>query len=1099
MKRAPVIAVVVLSAAALSPANESPFLLRQPALSQSQIVFHYAGDLWTVARDGGVASRLTTAPGVEEMPYFSPDGQWIAFTGEYDGNVDVFVVAAGGGVPRRLTWHPADDRATGWTTDGKRVLFRSNRASYSRFSQLFTIAMDGVFPEVLPLPMGEEGAYSGDGAQIAYVPLARAFRWWKRYRGGRTTPIWIARLSDSSIERVPRNNSNDFNPMWIGDRIYFLSDRNGPFTLFSYDTRTKKVAQELANSGFDIKSAAAGPGAIVYEQFGSIWLYDLKTRKARQVEISVSGDVPEVRPRIEKLAERISTARISPTGARAVFEARGEIVTVPAEKGDARNLTNTPGAAERDPSWSPDGRWIAYFSEEAGEYELHLKEQTGLGEAKRFRLPEPPTYYYNPAWSPDSKKIAYTDKRLNAGYIEIDSGKTVRVDTDRYDGPRRVREAVWSPDSKWLAYTKQLRNHLRAVFLYSVETGESRQLTDGLSDATLPVFDRDGKHLYFVASTDVGLQLGWRDMSSFFRPLTHSAYVVVLRKDLPSPIAPESDEEKQEEERKAGEPGEKGEAKPEPKTVEKVPEVKIDFENIGQRILALPVPRRNYVQIAAGKAGVLYFVELPVAAQMERGPGDRLTLHKFEMKTRKLDKVVEGVSRVEVSANGEKMLLRQGRRWLIVSAGQAPKPSDAALKLDGLEARVEPKIEWRQMYHEALRIQRDFFYDPNLHGVNLAELKKRYEPFLDNLGSRSDLSYLLGEMMGEFTASHLYIGGGQTPEMKRVPVGLLGADYTAENGRYRFARVYNGENWNPDLRAPLTQPGVNVVDGEYLLAVNGRELRSAENLYSYFEGTPDKQVVIRVGPDPAGAGSRDVTVVPVASETRLRNLAWIEGNRRKVDQLSGGRLGYVYLPDTGLGGYTNFNRYYFAQVDKQGAVIDERFNGGGAQPDYIIDYLRRPLLHYRATRDGEDFTGPIGAIFGPKAMLINEYAGSGGDTLPWYFRKTGIGPLIGKRTWGGLVGGLGGWPQLMDGGTVSPPSVGFWDPDQGEWVAENVGITPDIEVEHDPKAVREGRDPQLEKAVEVLLAELQRNPPKKHQRPPFPDYHRRPGATSGGR
>ncbi len=843
------------------------------------------------------------------------------------------------------------------------------------------------------------------------------------------------------------------------------------------------MVQALPNQGFDLKHASAGPGAIVYEQFGSIHLFDLKTQKARPVEITLSGDLPEVRPRLERVPRFIRSADISPTGARAVFEARGEIFTVPAEKGDARNLTNTPGAAERHPAWSPDGRWIAFFSDASGEYELYVRDHTGSGQAKRYSLGNPPTYYYSPVWSPDSKKIAYTDKKMNVCYLDLESGQSVRVDTDRYDGPRHVRHMAWSPDSCWLTYTLQLRNHLRAVFVYSLAERRRLQITDGMSDATYPVFDRDGKHLYFLVSTDTGLNIGWRDMSSYFRPLTSSVYVLVLNKDLPNPLAPESDEEKAPE---ATGPAEKVKTR---EPAEKAPpSVRIDAEGIEQRILPLPIPARNYTRLQPGKSGTLFLLETPFRAGGGEPAG--LTLYRFDLKTRKTDRLLEGIQDFALSANGEKMLYQRGQQWVITGATQAVKPGEGALRLDGLEARLEPQSEWRQMYREAWRIQRDFFYDPGLHGLDLEAMIRRYEPFLQAVGSRADLDYLFAEMMGEFSASHLTVGGGAQPEVRRVPVGLLGADYKIENGRYRFARVYTGESWNPDLRAPLTPPGVNVKEGEYLLAVNGRELTAGDNVYSFFEATASKQVVIKVGPDPSGAQAREVTVIPLESEMRLRNLAWIEGNRRKVDQLSSGRLAYVYLPDTAWGGYTSFNRYYFAQVDRQGAVIDERFNSGGSQPDYILDYLRRPLLHYRTMREGEDITGPLGGIFGPKAMLINEYAGSGGDTLPWYFRKAGLGLLIGKRTWGGLVGGLGGYPRLMDGGVVTPPAVGFWDPDRNEWVAENVGIPPDIEVEWDPKAAREGRDPQLEKAVEVLMEALRKNPPSQPKRPPFPNYHR---------
>lgn len=1089
MKRLLAILLLFTGSAVLSQTKPTdPVLFQRPALSRTHIVFHHAGDLWTVPREGGEARRLTTGPGQESNPFFSPDGQWIAFTGEYDGNVDVYVVAAAGGIPRRLTWHPAVDIVAGWTRDGRGILFRSTRNSYSRFSRLFTIAINGVFPEELPLHMAEEGSFSPDGLQIVYTPLARAFTTWKRYRGGQTTPLWIARLSDSGIERIPRENSNDFNPMWVDHRIYFLSDRNGPVTLFSYDTRTRKVAQVLPNQGFDLKNAAAGPDGIVYEQFGGISLFDLKSEKSQRVPIRLNGDMPEVRPRLEKLSSRISRASISPTGVRAVFEARGEILTVPAEKGDCRNLTASPGAAEHAPSWSPDGKWITYFSDASGEYELHLCSQTGMGEVRQFRLGNPPTYYYTPEWSPDGRKIAFTDKRLNLAWLDVEKGTTTVADTDRFDGPRRIGHFSWSPDSRWLAYTKQLQNTLRAVFVYSLDSNSRHQITDGLSDATVPVFDRDGKHLYFAASTNTGLTLGWRDMTAYFRPVTSNVYVVVLRKDMPSPIPPESDEEKGPE---AGQTTQKDQKPAEAAAgpPQAPPKVEIDFESIDRRILALPIPPRDYSGMFAGKEGVLYLLESPFTAAAPTGPSGR-TVYRFDLKARKTEKLLDTVGTFDLSANGEKMLFQQGQRWFITASAQPPKLGDGALNLDGMEAWVEPPTEWRQMFREAWRVQRDFFYDPNLHGLDLPAMIKRYEPFLDAVSSRSDLNYLFAEMMGELTASHLSVGGGSQPDVRRVRGGLLGADYKIENGRYRFSRIYTGESWNPDLQAPLIQPGVNVSPGDYLLAVNGRDLRATDTLYSFFEATAGKQVVIRVSPDPTGTGARDVTVVPVDNESRLRNQAWIEGNRRKIDEMSGGRLAYVYLPDTAMGGYTYFNRYYFAQVGKQGAVIDERFNSGGSQPDYILDYLRRPLLHYRTMREGEDVWGPLAGIFGPKVMLINEYAGSGGDTMPWYFRKAGVGPLIGKRTWGGLVGGLGGWPVLMDGGVVSPPSVGFWDPDKGEWVAENVGIAPDIEIEQDPKLMREGRDPQLEKAVEVLLEELSKNPPQEHRRPPFPNYHK---------
>ena len=1082
--------------------TEPPSLFQKPTVNRTHIVFFYAGDLWTVGREGGDARRLTTGVGIETDPLFSPDGNWIAFTGEYDGNVDVYVVAAGGGVPRRLTYHPGADVAGGWSRDGKRVLFSSGRSSYSSFPRMFTIGVEGGFPELLPLPMAERGCFSPDGSSLAYQPFPQWQPDWKRYRGGQTSTIWIARLSDSSIEKLPRENSNDRYPMWIGDKVYFLSDRAGSTTLFAYNTKSKKVAQLVNNDGLDIKSASAGPDVIAYEQFGTIHLYDLKSNKSQRVNIRVAGDLVTVRPRYERVGTRISNARLSPSGARAVFEARGEIISVPAEKGDPRNLTKTTGVMERDPAWSPDGKWIAYFSDESGEYALHLRDQSGIGEVKKISLGNPASFYYSPAWSPDSKKIAFMDKRLNLWHLEIAKGTAVKVDKNPDGLNADVMEPVWSPDSRWITYVKQLDNHLRAVFVYSLETGKASQITDGMSDARYVAFDKSGKYLYFTASTNLGPAFSFAEMSNFPHQSTRSVYAVVLRNDVASPLAPESDEEKIQEEKKdspAGDkPAEKAEEKkpdapaapdgaPKPPAKKEPDPVRIDLDGIDQRIIALPIPARNLVGLAVGKANNIFVVELaPPSPSAPPGPPG-FTLHKFDLEKRKFDKVLDGISAFEVSHNGEKMLYRQGPQWIIASTMMPPKPGEGILKVADMEVQVDPKAEWKQMYREIWRSERDFFYDPGAHGLDLKATEKLYEPYLASVGHRSDLSYLFSEMLNQLTVGHMFIRGGDQPRPNFVPGGLLGADYSIENGRYRFAKVLNGENWNPQLRAPLTQPGVNVKVGDYLLAVNGREVRSTDSVYSFFESTANKQVVIRVGPNPDGSGAREVTVVPLASETGLRNLDWIEGNRRKVDQMSGGKLAYVYVPDTSGGGYTSFNRYFFAQTQKEGAVIDERFNGGGSLADYIVEYLSRPLLNYIAFRDGRDVPTPMGAIYGPKAMIINELAGSGGDALPWYFRKMKIGPLVGKRTWGGLVASFPA-PQLMDGGFVTAPDAAIFGLD-GEWEVENVGVGPDIEVEMDPAAWRQGRDPQLEKAVEVLMEELKKNPRPQHKRPAYPNYH----------
>jgi tricorn protease len=1110
--------------------NDPPLLLRFPAVSKTQIVFNYANHLWIVSRDGGEARRLTSGDGQEIFPQFSPDGSMIAFTGEYDGNRDVYVVAASGGVPKRLTFHPAEDDVLGWSPDGKRILYNSWGRSFMHFEdQLYTIPVEGGFPTELSLPIVEEAKFSPDASHVVYVPHPQWQAAWKRYHGGQTSPIWIADLKDSSIVKVPRDNSNDHNPVWIGDTVYFLSDRNGPVSLFAYDTKTKQVSEALHSDGLDFKTISAGPDAIVIEQFGAIKLFDLNTHQAKNVAIHVSGDFESVRPHFAKVEpKRIQNFNLSPSGARAVFEAWGEIWTVPTDKGDIRDLTRSPAAADRDPAWSPDGKSIAYFSDESGEYELCIRDQNGLGVVRHINLGNPPSFFYGPTWSPDSKKIAYTDKRLQLWYVDVDNPSPKLVDSDYFGGfgPTQLNQ-TWAPDSKWIAYTKQLPSGLHAVYAYSLEQSKATQVTDGMSDALYPAFDKNGKYLYFTASTDTALTTAGLDMSSDEHRVVRAVYVAVLSKDEKSPLSPESDEEKPKEEKKAEDKDkskdqssdkdkskskskaaeaadkdksaaddkdkdkDKGKDKDKDKEKEKPVVVKIDFEGMSQRILSLPVPGKNYVNLLAGKSGILFLAEAPMVITEDDQPNVSLTIQKFDLSKRKVDKFLEDVNDGTISFDGEKILYRKGDQWMTAATDEAPtgqpKPGFGPLKLDDWKVYVDPRPMWRQIYNETWRIERDFFYDPHYHGLDLAKVKKKYEPYLDGIASRAELTYLFEECLGEMTVGHMFVGGGERPEPKKVKGGLLGADYSLENGRYRLAKIYNGENWNPGLQAPLTQPGLNVKTGDYILAVNGRELHSSDNIYSFFEETAGKQVVLKIGPNPDGKDGRDITVVPLESEENLRHLAWIEENRRKVDQATGGRVAYVHVPNTAGAGYTSFNRYFFAQVGKDGAIIDERFNEGGQLADYIIDHLRRPMMSKVVAREGHDWSSPSEAIYGPKVMIINEMSGSGGDALPWYFRKAGIGPLVGKRTWGGLVG-IGGYPELLDGGRVTAPRAAIYGLN-GDWEVENHGVPPDYEVDLDPAAWRQGHDAQLDKAIEVVMQQLKEHPLPEIKRPPYPNYH----------
>lgn len=1092
-------------------------------MNSNRIAFVYADDIWTVPREGGEAHRLTSTANVRSGPCFSPDGRLVAYSSHVNGNDNVYVIPVEGGAARQITSHPAGDYVVGWTPDGQNVTVISSRSSVNDFTRMFTVPVSGKgLPQVVKLPSVDQASYSPDGSQIAYTPFNQ---WqalsWKRYRGGQTEPIWIVDAKTLDVVKVPRENSNDRYPVWAGGSLYFLSDRSGPVTLFRYDPGSHKVEQVVENRGLDLKSVSAGPGGLVYAQFGSVHVYDLAAKKEHEVSIRIDGDLPQLEPAVRAVrADEVQNVGLSPTGKRAVIEAHGEIFTVPAEKGDVRNLTNTSNAAEREPAWSPDGKRIAYFSDASGEYKLYLRDQDGIAPPQVIDLEPNPTYFYAPRWSPDSKRVLFGDKRLNLWMVDADGkSKPVKVDTDDYEGfSAPSLDGSFSPDGKWILYRKTLHNLEHAAYLYSLTTHQSTQITDGLSDVAHPLFDASGKYVYFTASTDIGPAIDGFNLSSLNRTTTASVYVITLGKDLPSPIPPESDDEKSgQEEKKADADADKRKAEEEKKTDSnkpddakskkdetappKLPEMKVDLEGIQQRTVALPIPARNYVSMAPGKTGVLLLGEGTAAANSAQdGPQNMRSVWKFTLEKRQVEDVLHNIDGFTTSFDGAKVLYARGENFAIADVDEL-KPGGA----DGnpgktlhmqMEARIDPRAEWRQIYHETWRIEREFLYDPNAHGLDLQKAEKKYAVYLDGMGSRSELTALQQEMLGEITIGHMFIRAPREPE--HFPkTGLLGADYTLDANRYRFAHVLVGESWNPSLRAPLAQPGVTVKDGEYLLSVNGVPLFATDNVYERFEGLANKQVVIEVGPTPDGKGSRRLTVVPVDAENRLRAQEWIADNIRKVDQMSGGQVAYVYLPNTAGAGFNNFNRYFFAQTQKKGVVIDERYNEGGLIADYVIDVLRRvPMANYE-TREGERVTEPSGAIFGPKAMIINQSAGSGGDAMPWYFRKAGLGPLVGTRTWGGLVG-IGGYPTLLDGGGVTAPRTAIYGL-KGEFEVENHGVAPDVEVEYLPKAVNEGHDPQLERAVSLVMEQLKSHPPATFPAPPYPNYHQHDDLGRGSR
>ena len=1078
-----ILALIGTAGAAHTQSTTDTRLLAQPAVSATRVAFTYAGDLWSARIDGTDARRLTTADGDENSPSFSPDGSLIAFSGNYDGNADVYVIPAAGGVPRRLTFHPAPDVVQGFSPDGKQVLFVSTRhAATTTNSQLWTIPVEGGVEEKLPIPNATQGTFAPDGRRVAYNPLGRAFDQWKRYRGGRVSQIWLFTSGTNAMEKIPQptTRSNDVDAMWIGDIVYFRSDRDGEFNIWAYDMKSKQVKQVTHHADFPVVNASAGAGKIVYEQAGWLHLLDLATGQDRKLTIGVAADLRETRARWVSGNQYIRNASISPTGARAAFEFRGEIVTVPAEKGDARNLTNSVAVNDRSPAWSNDGSRIAWFSDEGGEYQLRVAAQDGKGEVKSYK-PGGAGFYVGPTWSPDGARIAFTDNSQSVFVLDLKTGATKRLGGNRVYSPLSVggTRLSWSPDSKWLSYVVGTQTLVTTLFVWNADEDKSYRITDGLSAVSEPVFDRSGKYLFVFASTDAGPALDWFAQSNTNLPTTSSIYAVVLRKDLPNPFLKESDEEKPAARPDSAAPPAGGAAPP--RTVAPAA-TRIDFDGIDQRIVELPIPAASFGSLQVGEAGMVFFTRRADGAN---------ALHRYDLAKRKDDTLLPNVGTYRLSADGKKILYSQQGAWFIAGTAVAPTTGQLRLATADIEVRIDPRPEWKQVFDEAWRINRDYFYAPNMHGVDWIAAKRKYEPLLADAVTKADVNRVTQWMMSELSVGHHRGGGGDRLATPRaVPGGLLGADYVVANGRYRFAKVYGGLNWTPGLRAPLTEPGVNVKEGEYLLTVRGVDVRPPVNLYSYFENTSGKLIELTVGPNADGTGSRTVQVVPIASENALRSRAWVEHNVRTVDSVSKGKVAYVYVPNTAQPGYDYFKRYFYPQAHKDAIIVDERDNGGGNIADYYIDILRRPFISNWAMRYGDDLRTPAASIQGPKVLIVNEQAGSGGDLFPWMWRKYGMGPIVGKRTWGGLVGVLG-FPTLMDGGTITAPNLAIWTP-EGGWIVENEGVAPDIEVEQTPAAVIAGRDPQLDKALEVVMAELNENPVAMPKRPPYPDKTRRP-------
>lgn len=1039
--------------------SQGPMLLENPTISRTKIAFSYAGDIWVVDRSGGTAQRLTTNPGREGLPKFSPDGSQVAFArlnpsfGPFGW--DVYVVSTSGGEERRITYHPDLDFPVNWTLDGQRILFLSFRHRTSTFGgQLYTIPVQSGPATEVPVPGGWRGSFSPAGDRIAYTPLASAseLMGFRNYRGGGTGRIWLVKLSDASTEVIPRGNFNDSDPMWIGDKVYFVSDRAGTENLFSYDTVRKTIAQLTHFEKYGVKSASTDGESIVFNQGGAIHLFNLRTNQVTSIDVSISGEFPELKPRKIDPAPWTIPAGLSPGATHLLFEVRGEIFTGNTATGEVTNITKTGRAVERNPVWSPDGKWIAYFSDESGEMELHL-QTAPAGTVRRIPIEKKSSFYNELSWSPDSKKLVFSDSHLALWCFELEKNVARRIDNARHTDGNFSFQPFWSPDSAWLAYSKFGFNRLRSITLYSFETGKTTTITNADMDAQQPLFDNNGKYLYFVGSNRTGL-VESQSMAGFpFRTqVTRNLYAVVLNSIDPSPLRVD-----------------------EKAAATKASRVVVDLEKISDRILFMPFWSSTSNRIMAGKVGTLFIVE-----------GG--TIHKFVNGRPALEKFVEGAGNYRITGDGAHLALRRQGVWSIVSTDAPPKPEEGRLKLNPIELTIDPREEWKQMFAEAWRRMRENFYDPKLHGQNLAELQSHYAAYLPNITTREDLNTLFREMFSHMSTSHMaYAGGDVAVSQGNVDetVGLLGADIEMDSGRYRIKRILRGDNTRR-IPSPLAQPGVNVKVGEYILAVDGVDIRADHSFYRYFLNKADKVVSLKVASTADGTGARTVNVIPIPSELLLRNYDWVESNRLRVAELSGGKLGYVYLPDTANAGYETFNRDFYGLLDKQGLIVDGRFNTGGRAADYVIDTLRRVPLQHAQLRDSEDIRIPTGIINGPKVLLTNESAGSGGDSLPWMWQQTKIGPVVGTRTAGAGIGATD--YELVDRGSYRVPDWGWYDPRTGTWLMENRGVTPDYELEIMPPAWRAGRDPQLEKAVELAMDALKKTKPLPNKRPSYPVY-----------
>ncbi len=1043
-------------------------MFRYPDVSESHITFSYAGDVWIVEKTGGTAIRLSSPDGEEMFPKFSPDGKTIAYMASYDGNNDIYTIPVTGGVPKRLTYHSSFDVLVDWHPDGKSVLYSSGRESErQRYRQFHKVSIEGGPSEKLPLPYADFGSYSPDGSKVAFNFHSRTFRTWKRYQGGSTPSIYIFDLNSSTSEKVTENRASDEYPMWIGNKIYYLSDQgpNKRYNIWVYDISAKSNTQLTNFKDEDIHFPSAGKDDIVFEAGGKLYLLDVGSGEYNEVVINVITDQSGILPRMVKTDDLIFSASISHDAKRVAMIARGEVYTVPTEDGFVKNLSNTSGSAERYAAWSPDGKTIAYWTDKQGEYQLALYDVAAEKESIVTSFSD--GFRYNIYWSPDSKKLAFVDQTMDINYFDVGTKSVTKIDKglSMLEWGLRNFQVSWSPDSRWIAYSRSLKNNNSAIFIYDTSIKKRYQVTAGYYSDRRPQFDVEGKYLYLVTSRNFSPDYSDVD-GTFIYSNTSQVAAISLKSSTPSILEPKNDAvEAKKEDTNEADDKKKKKSKEDDEDAEDEIKVDIDLANMERRMVIIEeIKPGNYRSLASVKGKLIYHKGPNTGSEIEKAPLMYYDLEKRETKT-----IVGDADGFELAAGGEKILIGHNNNYAIVEVG-ADQKMDKTIKTDQLKMMLDPKAEWKQIFTDAWRFERDFFYDKNMHGVNWNGMRIQYGNLLNDAVTRWDVNFVLGELIGELNASHTYRGGGDQERAKNENMGYLGVDWELTNGFYRIKKIIRGAQWDTEVRSPLDMPGVEVKVGNYILAVNGIPLDPTKEPFAAFEGLGGETVELTYNSSPSKSGAKKVIVQTLNSETRLRHLAWIEANRKRVEEATNGRCGYAYVRSTGLDGQSELVRQFVAQVDKDAIIVDERFNSGGQIPDRFIELLNRKPLAYWAVRDGKDWKWPHTAIYGPKAMLINGWSGSGGDAFPDYFRKAELGPLIGSRTWGGLIG-ISGAPTLIDGGGVTVPTFRMYDPD-GKWFKEGHGVDPDIPVPENPGELATGTDAQLERAIQYINEQL---------------------------